>query len=119
MPPRHPVLLELPPGDSQSHTNGIKHARKSCRRVWFPALVVKSHWFGPVTKVVTLEAELGSLGAKLGSLGAKLGQTESLVVQNPTESPQSCSEQSISSSLDFNSPKVLGALCPWGITPKI
>lgn len=63
----------LPPGYSQSHTDAIKHARESCRCVWLPEFMVKSHWFGPVIEVVTLEAELGSLKAELGTLESQTG----------------------------------------------
>lgn len=49
--------------------------------------MVKSHWFGPIIEVVTLEAELGSLAAELGTLEAKLGQTESLGVQRAAQTP--------------------------------
>lgn len=70
----------LPPGYSQSHTDAVKHARESCRCVWLPEFMVKSHWFGPIIKVVTLEAQLGTLEAKLG-------QTESLGVQRAAQTP--------------------------------
>lgn len=57
----------LPPGYSQSHTDAVKHARESCRCIWLPEFMVKSHWFGPIIEVVTLEAELGTLESQTGT----------------------------------------------------